>query len=90
MAKIIAEFDTKEKTLEVTMDGKKVKDVASVAFMAGYDDPNKGYVELTTMEFNEDEKMSRISRVSASGEKTERLERPFQKEVAQLLKQKRA
>lgn len=36
MAKIVAEFDTVEKTLVVTMDGKKVEDVSSASFMKCY------------------------------------------------------
>lgn len=86
MAKIIAEFDTKEKTLSVSMDGKSVKDISSVYFMAGFDDPSQGYVEMTTVEINEEEKMSRITRLSASGEQTITTEKPFQKEIANLLK----
>jgi hypothetical protein len=37
MAKIVAEFDTVEKTLVVTMDGKPVNDVTGVNFMKCYD-----------------------------------------------------
>ena len=41
MAKIIATFDTVDKTIEVTMDGEKVKDVASVYLYSQYDDKEK-------------------------------------------------
>lgn len=63
MAKIVVEFDTVEKSLVVTMDGKKVKNVSEVEFMAF--DEGMGFVELKTFEFMEEEKVVKITKIMA-------------------------
>lgn len=40
MAKILCEFDTKEKTLAVSIDGTDVPDVCEVVMFKGYDSEN--------------------------------------------------
>ncbi|MCK5607260.1 hypothetical protein KAR91_35585, partial [Candidatus Pacearchaeota archaeon] len=66
MAKIVVEFDTVEKSLVVTMDGKKVKNVSEVEFMAF--DEGMGFVELKTFEFMEEEKVVKITKIMAEDE----------------------
>ena len=38
MANLVVEFDTKEKTMSVKMDGKDMTDVAHVEFFSGFED----------------------------------------------------
>ena len=37
MAKVIVEFDTKEKSLEVLMNGKSLENISSVEFIDSFD-----------------------------------------------------
>ncbi len=63
MAIIEATFDTKEKVLKVTTNGKSVKDISDVHF---YRYGDEGGVELTTRTYNEDDKMGTIVRIVAN------------------------
>ena len=66
MAKIMVDFDTAEKTLAVTLDGKKIKNVSEVLFMSFAE--GSGGVEIKTMEFNEDDSIFKVTRILASDE----------------------
>ena len=63
MAKITAEFDTKDKTLMVSMDGKKMKKIASAEFFVWGDEAN---ASLTTIDTDDDESVRTITRIMAS------------------------
>ena len=66
MAKINVEFDTKDKTLNVSMDGKAVDNVSSVEFYSGYD--NDGFNgSITSVDKIDEEDMVKIMRISAQG-----------------------
>ena len=65
MATVTATFDTKEKTLVVTMDGKTVDNVHGVVLSKGYSDENF-YCELTTGVLNKDEDYYTVQRLVAS------------------------
>lgn len=65
MAKILIEFDTKEKTLSVTKDGKKVPNISNI-YINSYD--GKGYIELKSSVYNEEEGTTDIHCVYASEE----------------------
>ena len=65
MAKFNVEFDTKEKVLNVTIDGKPIDNVSSVEFYPQYD--SEGFHgAITTVEKVDDEDMVKIMRVSAN------------------------
>lgn len=68
MAKISIQYDTKEKTLAVTMDGKAVDNVAGAYLGKGYsyDEPEDYRCELTMMTQNEDDDYYTMTRIVAS------------------------
>lgn len=73
MAKIRVEFDTVDKTLTATVDGKAVADVYGVSIYRGYccgpdgDADDMPYrCELTTLSENEDDKTEYWTRVTAA------------------------
>jgi hypothetical protein len=68
MATINVVFDTKEKTLDVTMDGKKMKNVTGVDFMARYDEKDKFYAEIRSEDPNKDDDIIVVTRVIANKE----------------------
>ena len=80
--KINVEFDTQDKSLVVTSNGKKISNVSSIVFYV-YD--GKGAVELSTVEPNEDEKMVKVSRIVAE-DKDEFVikEKPIHEELAEV------
>lgn len=59
MAKINIEYDTKEKTLVATMDGKALKNLSQVMISQymNYKDKQEAHIELVTSIGNEDEGM---------------------------------
>jgi len=63
MAQIIATFDTVEKTLAVTMDGKKQKDISEIDFYAFGD---KGSVEMRSSNYDEEKGIYTIVKVLAN------------------------
>jgi len=63
MAEIVATFDTKEKVLTVTMDGKKMKDVSEAVF---YTWGENGSVELRTVKSDQDESYVTVTKIMAS------------------------
>jgi len=65
MAKISAEFDTKEKTLVVMMDGKKLENVASVEFYPNWEKEEEFRVGVTTIEKVDDEDLTKVMRIVA-------------------------
>ena len=66
MAEIVATFDTKDKTLIVSMGGKKMKDVTSVEFFKFGND--NAAVEIRSMERQEDEDIIKITKILANEE----------------------
>jgi len=66
MAKIIAEFDTQEKTLVVRMDGQVVDNVVGARFETSYGDEDDYCCSVTTLDRNEDEDMRTYTQVLAS------------------------
>ena len=64
MAKINVEFDTKDKVLSVTMDGKSIDNVSNVEFYSNYEgDGFRGSV--TTIEKIDKDDIHKIMRISA-------------------------
>ena len=64
MAKINVEFDTKDKTLNVVMDGKAVDNVSSVEFYSSFD--NDGFNgSVTSVQKMDEEEFVKIMRISA-------------------------
>ena len=64
MAKINVEFDTKDKTLNVVMDGKTVDNVSSVEFYSGFD--NDGFNgSITSVQKIDEDDFVKIMRISA-------------------------
>lgn len=66
MAKITVEFDTKEKTLSVAVDGGAVADVAEVYLSRGYRDGDDYGCALTTVTRDEAEGTVRMTRLVAA------------------------
>ena len=66
MAKIVVQFDTITKEAEVTLDGQNIEKVSEVTFYI-YQDDNKniGYVDITSTEYIEDQKIMKTTRISA-------------------------
>jgi len=63
MAEIVATFNTKDKTLSVEMDGKKIKDVSELhAYIYG----DMAGVELRRIESNEEDGITVITKVIAN------------------------
>lgn len=63
MAKVSVVFDTKEKTLQVSLNGETLKNIDSVAFYA-YSD-NEASAEINQRMYNEEEKMVEMKRTIA-------------------------
>lgn len=68
MSKINVEFDTKEKTMEVSIDGKAVPNCVSANFSKGYymDDEDEFSCNVVTMERDEPNDMRKYTQVMAS------------------------
>ncbi len=67
MAKLSLEFDTVEKKLVATIDGKKLKNVSSIEFFGGFDGDSFG-MEVRSIESDEDNGIFKVTRLVA-GEK---------------------
>uniref|UniRef100_A0A6M3K5U8 Uncharacterized protein n=1 Tax=viral metagenome TaxID=1070528 RepID=A0A6M3K5U8_9ZZZZ len=65
MVKINVEFDTKDKVLNIMMDGKSMENVGSIEFYKGWDDDEKFHGSITTIEKVDDEDYTKIMRISA-------------------------
>ena len=83
MMKINVEFDTQDKTIIASMNGKKISNLSSIYFYV-YD--GKANVELSTLEADEEEKTVKVTRVMADN-KDELVikEKPLHEELAELL-----
>lgn len=66
MAKFNLEFDTVEKTMSATLDGKKMKNLARIEFF-GFGGDDFG-MELTSFDFDEENKVSTMTRLMAGEE----------------------
>lgn len=74
MAKIVIEFDTNEKSLDVTMDGEKLQNVEEVSICnAGYDRDGDGdeddkdyHFHICMLESDDEHALRRISKIVAS------------------------
>ena len=66
MAKIMAEFDTVDKTLSCMVDGKAVADVQEIVMSKGYMDEEKFGCSLLTVREDEAGGMRHITRLVAS------------------------
>jgi hypothetical protein len=66
MAKILIEFDTNEKTLAATIDGKPVDNVVEVSFCVGYDDKDEYRCCLMTKETNDEHDIQTYTHLRAS------------------------
>ena len=73
MAIIVATFDTKEKTLAVTMDDKKMKDVESVGFYAGWDDKDSFSGSVSRIVRRDEEGYNEVTYISASRDAEEEI-----------------
>lgn len=65
MAKIIATFDTVDKSLTVDMDGKKFKSVSDVSFFKSFDGDNF-FAEVRTVSEGSDDGVITVTRTMAS------------------------
>jgi hypothetical protein len=61
--KVNVEFDTQDKKIKATIDGKKVDNLSSITFYA-YD--GQASFELATVEMNEDEKAYKVTKIYAA------------------------
>lgn len=69
MAKISCEFDTKEKTLAVTIDGKAVDNVYGVNLAKGYSDESGFYCDVMTLSEDKENDIRTMTRLMASESK---------------------
>ena len=65
MAKIDVSFDTSDKKLEVTLDGKKMKNVSAVEFFKSFMDDGSFFAEIRTVETKEDDDITVVTRIMA-------------------------
>ena len=66
MAKINVEFDTVEKTMSVSMDGKSVNDISEVFFIKSWNNDDEWTCSLGTMQENEGDDLKVYTRLIAS------------------------
>lgn len=66
MAKIVAEFDTVDKTLSVTVDGQEVENVEEAYMRKGYSDESKFVCSLMTCTDDKEGGMTTMTRLMAS------------------------
>lgn len=66
MSIISAEFDTKEKSLKVSIDGKEVKNISSVECYKTYMDDDSFGISVNSFSSNEESGISTITRIVAS------------------------
>ena len=70
MAKVTVNFDTKDKSLNVSMNGQSIDNIRSVEFFEVFDE--EGFaMSIRTVEVDENEKMARIMIVNAKDELVE-------------------
>jgi len=86
--KISVEFDTQTKLLTAKSDGTAIDNLSSIVFYCGKDDENNtaGMVEITTHEYDKEQKVYKMTRVSAK--ETDQLilkEKTLQEEIAEVI-----
>ena len=70
MAKVVVKFDTKEKSLEVLMNGKPLENISSVEFFDSFD--RDGFaMSIRTVERVENDDIARIMIINANDELVE-------------------
>ena len=72
MAQINVSFDTVTKDLNVSLNGAKIDNVSNVWIEADFE--GKGFVELKTTEFMEDDKILKMTKIVADEVSTEIVE----------------
>ena len=70
MAKVIVEFDTKEKTLNVSMEGESLDNIRGVEFFRDFDSEDF-HMSLRTVERTDDEGFVKIMVINANDELVE-------------------
>lgn len=83
MAKVIVNYDTKEKTMEITIDGKAIKNVSGANFWMDYEG-KEAHMSIGTTENSQKDGMQTYTSVCASeGIKVEKLD--ISKELSKKL-----
>jgi hypothetical protein len=76
MAKVNVEYDTVEKTASVTIDGKPIENISSIAVYCGYsfDDEDEPMfcLDMTTLQEDKENKMISMNRTTASVKQPEK------------------
>ena len=70
MAKVTVNFDTKDKSLNVSMNGQSINNVTSVDFFKLFDEDGFA-MSIRTIEIDDNEKLARIMIVNAKDELVE-------------------
>lgn len=65
MSKVSVEYDTKEKSLIVSVDGKKMKDVNEVLFTK-YFDEERARVDLRSVTYDKDNDVTLVTKILAT------------------------
>ena len=68
MAVVIVEYNTEDRVLKATLDGKVMKDISEVLF---YNYGEQGSVDLRTYKYDEDRKLSVVTHIVGSEITTE-------------------
>ncbi len=85
MAIINVKFDTITKDADVTLDGQKVDNVYEVEFYIYDEDGNdKGWVDVRSMEYVDEKKLMKHTRISASEQEVTIVD-PVKSELATLI-----
>ena len=79
MAKITMEFDTKDKTLSVKIDGKEIENISSMSAYEVYSDKGKFMFDVTSRTPSEDGDMVTMTHIMASEDG--KVEKTISKEV---------
>lgn len=78
MSKVVINYDTKEKMLDVSLDGKKIKDVYQI-YIYNYEinEKEEAHIEITSVEGNEEEGLYRRYCIYANREEQSVILKPF-------------
>ena len=80
--KIVAEFDTKEKTLVLTVDGKKIKNVSDISiFTFSPDEDNQYNIDIVTIDRNQVEDEGVVTRTHLQASDAEACEEQVETET---------
>lgn len=78
MAKIIINYDTKEKSLDVSMDGQKLNNISNI-YIYNYEmeGEDESHIEITSVEGDEENSIYRRSCIYANRQEVSTILKPF-------------